>query len=239
MRGLANATPGRGTSILVAAGVVAACAPPVDFGAEQGPEAPASVEIGSRLLAASEAEMALDAFLRLIAEEGVSAPALNGVGAAYYRMGRPGDARRFFRSAVELDPNDAEARNNLGVTLYDEGEYEAALFEFERAFALTSGQDQKVLTNIGMTELALAGRRDHVVVDEAEFDVIQYGQGFYRLERRRPDSAPVPIATPRETTPGTLRSAPPASPTGSPADTPAKPPATKSMQTSTGTEAQS
>lgn len=187
----------------VLAMAVAACAPPVDFSAEAGAEAPASIGIGARLLAVRQSEMALDAFLRVISEQGVTADALNGVGAAYYQMGRPGDARRFFQSAVELDPNNAEARNNLGVSLYDDGEYAAALFEFEQAYALTSGQDRKVATNIGMAEVALDRGREQVSVDEAEFDVIQYGQGFYRLKKRTPERAPAPVPEAPEAAPET------------------------------------
>lgn len=160
---------------------------------------PATISLGARLLEAKQPEMALDAFSRVVAAEGVSVEALVGLGVAYHRMGRPRDAIAMFEAAADLDPNSPEARNNLGVAYYVNGEYAAARSEFERAFALTGGGDPKVRFNLGVAEIALAERADDVVVDEAEFDVIQYGHGFYRLKQRERG----PTASPEQVNSGT------------------------------------
>ena len=128
--------------------------------------------------------MAADLFERMIAERGPEPASLTGLGVANYRTGRLTQAIRLFRAAVRLDPNFAVARNNLGVALYQNGEYVAALSEFERAFAITGGLDPTVRTNVGIAEIAVASRADEVEVDDADFDVIQYGQGFFRLKER-------------------------------------------------------
>jgi len=75
--------------------------------------------VGIRLLAANQHALALDAFNRSITEEGVSANALAGIGVAYHGLGQRKQALKFSQSAVDMDPNSAIARNNLGVLLYD------------------------------------------------------------------------------------------------------------------------
>ena len=189
----------RGAALSLAAVAVAACQQPGPLSQEAGAQAPASFEIGARLIRANQPEMALGAFTRLIAEKGVTAEAMIGVGVAYLRMGRREDAIRSFEQAIEVDPNIPVARNNLGVALYEDGAYAAALSEFERAYALTGGLDPVVRTNIGIAEFAMATRADEVIVDDADFDVIQYGQGVYRLEPRKPDGEAAPKTARTET----------------------------------------
>lgn len=141
--------------------------------------------VGVRLLSANQPEMALDAFNRSVTEEGVSADALTGIGASYLRLGQRSQALQFLEAATALDPNSALARNNLGVALYDEGDYVRALTEFNRAYALTDGLDASIATNVGIAEAALAETGEAIPgVDEVQFDVIQYGHGVYRLEPR-------------------------------------------------------
>lgn len=189
----------RAAGLIAAAAGLLGCAEPGLLAKQQGAAAPASMDIGVRLIRANQPEMAIDAFSRVITRDGVSAEALTGLGVAYHRMGRPGQAERLFKSAVELDPNAPAARNNLGVVLYDDGAYAAAHSEFERAFALTAGRDETVRTNLGIAELTLSLHQDDAAVDEAEFDVIQYGHGVYRLEPRKPDATVAPKTTATET----------------------------------------
>lgn len=189
----------RGAALSLAVCAVAACQQPGPLSGEAGARAPASFEIGARLIRANQPEMALGAFTRLIAEKGMSPEAMVGIGVAYLRMGRRDDAIRSFEQAIEADPNVAVARNNLGVALYEDGAYAAALSEFERAFALTGGLDPVVRTNVGIAEFAMVTKGDEVIVDDADFDVIQYGQGVYRLEPRKPDGEAAPKTARTET----------------------------------------
>lgn len=146
---------------------------------------PPSMELGVRLLNAGEASLALGAFNRALSEDGLNAEALIGIGAAMHKLGRRKEALRVMKSAVDLDPNLALARNNLGVLLYEMGEISAAVFEFERAFALTGGADDRISTNLGIAEFnASMEDTDEIIANDFDFDVIQYGHGVYRLEPR-------------------------------------------------------
>jgi tetratricopeptide (TPR) repeat protein len=53
-------------------------------------------------------------------------------GYATHRLGEEGTSLQWLRRALELDPGHAEARLYLGNLLYDRGEYDAALYHFER-----------------------------------------------------------------------------------------------------------
>ncbi len=61
-----------------------------------------------------------------------SAEAAACVGYAAHRLSAEGDALRWLRHALALDPQHGEARIYLANLLYDRGEYEPALAQFER-----------------------------------------------------------------------------------------------------------
>ena len=62
--------------------------------------------------------------------------ALAGLGVALTQSGRAEDTMRTYRRALELDPQDAAAHNNLGWTLASEGRIAEAVPQFERALQL-------------------------------------------------------------------------------------------------------
>lgn len=151
-------------------------------------------ELGLRLMEAGEPALALKAFNRAIAADGVTAETLSGAAAAYYRIGQAAKAMQLARSAADLAPNLALARNNLGVMLYDSGDHAGALAEFERAFALTSGLDRTIATNLGIAETTVTQRNETVAAEQGDWDVIRFGHGVYRIEPRRPEATPAPAA---------------------------------------------
>ncbi len=55
------------------------------------------------------------------------------------RKGLWNEARFRFQRAVELDPDDAEALNNLGVALEQQGEFARAKEAFEKALKIAPG----------------------------------------------------------------------------------------------------
>ena len=61
-----------------------------------------------------------------------SAEAAACLGYALHRLGDEDDSLRSLRRALELEPGHAEARIYLANLLYDRGEYDAALYHFER-----------------------------------------------------------------------------------------------------------
>lgn len=144
------------------------------------------LELGLRLMRENQPSLALGAFNRALAEE-VTAEALTGVAGAYHALGRPKEAEKLLRAAVARDANFALARNNLGIILYEAGDYAAAEQELRRAFAITGGANPAIATNLAFAEFALAQVPVPVIEDDKAFDVIQYGHGLYRLERSDKD----------------------------------------------------
>lgn len=163
------------------------CAPQAAPGAASA-EPPA--EIGLRLLAANEPDLALRAFNRAIAaasgpEE--RAAAMTGAGVALIRLGRTGEAERLLAAALAFTPDAPIALNALGVARHALGRSEEALAAFRRADALTGGADPSIRANIALAEAAAgdaAGEADPAL-DEFDYDVIQYGHGVWRLAPRR------------------------------------------------------
>ena len=58
------------------------------------------------------------------------------LGVFYLQAGRPTDARREFKAALDANPNDSQALANYGVTLYSLGNLESARQVFARALEL-------------------------------------------------------------------------------------------------------
>jgi tetratricopeptide (TPR) repeat protein len=71
-------------------------------------------------------------FRRVVNAHPNSAEARAGLGYTAHRLGGEADALQTLRSALELDEDHFEARVYLGNVLYDRGEYEAALYHYER-----------------------------------------------------------------------------------------------------------
>lgn len=189
----------RAPAIIVAAALLSACqaaGPAAQSGGAPSPRAdaaglaqpqavaPSEVTIGKRLLSANQPEMALSSFQRSIVDEGVTAEALVGIAVANLQLGRRKTAVKFLHAAIDANPNSAVARNNLGVMLFDEGDYAAAASEFQSAYAITGGTDASIATNLAMAERARENQRENAPIDEGDYVVIQYGHGVYRLEPR-------------------------------------------------------
>ena len=153
----------RGASALVAAALaLAACvggpppeAPPL--GAPRGAAPVPGLTVGHRLMAASQPELALRAFNRAAAEEGLSAEVLTALGSANLALGRLGQAEARLRQAVARDESSVIAWNNLGAALMERGRPAEAAESFRRAYALDDGESDQVRDNL---RLALARMPD-------------------------------------------------------------------------------
>ncbi len=73
----------------------------------------AATELGRRLLEAGNNGQAIEAFQVAIANQEPVAPAFNGLGVAFARLGRFELAQRYFERAAAIAPNDARFQNNL------------------------------------------------------------------------------------------------------------------------------
>ena len=69
----------------------------------------------------------------------------------FLRTNRPDDAVREFRAILELDPNNVDARGNLGVTLYFKGDYANAAPHLRAALKLRPNL-AKIQALLGMSE---------------------------------------------------------------------------------------
>jgi len=80
------------------------------------------LEVGHRLIAAGEYELALRAFTRAAIDQGeTDAEILLGMGTANLGLGRMGQSEEMLRLAIEKEGNWPELWNNLGVVLMERG----------------------------------------------------------------------------------------------------------------------
>lgn len=140
--------------------------------------------VGHRLMEAGEYDLALKAYLRAAAEEGINVDVLSAIGSANLKLDRLGQAEQILRRAVELDPSFVPAQNNLGVVLMERGKIGEARVVFQQAFALDSGQTDSIRENL---KLAIA-RSEKPVYSESEdgpeepkYNLMRRGTGEYVL----------------------------------------------------------
>jgi len=178
---LRTATLNRFLAIAVCS-AVAACGPePIGEttdtlyapGVDRSKDAVDGIEVGNRLMAASEYELALDAFTRAALDQGMTPQILTGLGTANLGLGRLGQSEKLLRQAVIAAPDWPEAWNNLGVVLMEKGEISEAQNIFRKAYALDNGESDSIRDNF---RLALA---------KSEIDDNNDGQNQdYKLVRR-------------------------------------------------------
>ena len=125
-------------------------------------------------MAAGEFELALKAYTRAAAQQGLNVDTLSALGSANLRLGRLGQAEKLLRRATEEAPEFAAAWNNLGVILLEKGDYGEASEVFRRAFATDNGNSDQIRENL---RLALANLSD------PSYDPTQQNQDF-KLVRR-------------------------------------------------------
>lgn len=144
-------------------------------------EAVDGLVVGHRLMAAGQYELALRAYLRAAAEDGINVDVLSALGSANLKLGRLGQAEQLLRQALKLDPNFVPALNNLGVVLMNQGKAGEARRVFENAFALDSGQSEVIRQNLKQA-IAKTEISDYDVPEASSgFSLIRRGNGRYLL----------------------------------------------------------
>lgn len=140
--------------------------------------------VGHRLMEAGEFDLALKAYLRAAAEEGINVDVLSALGSANLKLDRLGQAEQLLRRAVELDPSFVPAQNNLGVVLMERGKLGEARAVFQQAFALDSGQTDSIRENL---KLAIARTEQDVYSEpndgpaEPKYKLMRRGTGEFVL----------------------------------------------------------
>jgi len=106
------------------------------------------LEAGRELLMAERYSEAVSELTMAVSLDPKLTEAHNLLGVAYDKRGFADRAKDSFERAVKLD-EDAETLNNLGFSLYQNGNYRAAIDRLKRAAKLAPN-DERILNNLGL-----------------------------------------------------------------------------------------
>ena len=137
--------------------------------------------VGHRLLEAGEPELALKAYYRAAAQQGINSDVLSAIGSANLALGRLGQAEQVLRRALDEEPTFGPALNNLGVVLMEQGKAPEAKNVFQQAYALDSGNSDAIRENliraIAMSEKSIYADEPEQQKLERSFSLVRRGQG--------------------------------------------------------------
>lgn len=153
-------------------------APGVDLRAETED----GIEVGHRLVAAGEHELALRAFNRAALDQGMNSEILSGLGTANLGLGRLGQAETLLRRAVSEEEPTPEIWNNLGVVLMERGKNAEAMQIFRKAFALSNGQSDAIRDNLRVA-LAKIENPDILVSSDDSYKLVRRGASDYLIRK--------------------------------------------------------
>ena len=137
--------------------------------------------VGHRLMAAGEVDLALKAYHRAAAQQGLNVDTMSAIGSANLNLGRLGQAERWLRRAVAEDPTFPPAWNNLGVVLMERGQVGEASEAFRRAFAADNGNSDEIRENLRLSLADLADADENFAQDVQNFSLIRRGAGDFVL----------------------------------------------------------
>ena len=149
-------------------------------GVDQRAQAQDGIEVGHRLIAAGEYELAIKSFNRAALENGLDIDVLSGLGSANLGLGRLGQAEKLLRDAVKEDGDQPEVWNNLGVVLMERGKTAEAEQIFRRAYALDNGESDAIRDNLRLA-LAKSENSDSVRLDDNDYKLVRRGAGDYLI----------------------------------------------------------
>ena len=149
-------------------------------GVDRKAQAVDGVEVGHRLIAAGEHELALKAFTRAALAQGMNGEIMSGMGSANLGLGRLGQAETLMRRVTkEFEPTPQDW-NNLGVILMERDKTEEAILIFRKAFALDSGKTTQIRDNL---RLALA-KSENTAYDDPQnnnYKLVRRGSSDYLI----------------------------------------------------------
>jgi tetratricopeptide (TPR) repeat protein len=131
--------------------------------------------VGHRLMAAGEFQLALDAYTRAAAQQGLNVDTLSALGSANLRLGRLGQAEGLLRRAVEEAPDFPPAWNNLGVLLMERGEVAEATEVFRRAYATDNGNSDEIRDNLRLALARLESSSYQEINEDINFELVRRG----------------------------------------------------------------
>ena len=139
------------------------------------------LEVGHRLMASGQYELAIDAFNRAVLEEGLTPEILSSLGSANLGLGRLGQAEALLRRAVKEAPEWPAALNNLGIVLLEQRKYAEAEQILRRAYALDNGESDAIRDNLRLA-LANLDNPEHSDATGSEYKLVRQGGGVYRIQ---------------------------------------------------------
>ena len=131
--------------------------------------------VGHRLMKAGEFQLALDAYTRAAAQQGLNVDTLSALGSANLRLGRLGQAERLLRRAVEVAPDFPPAWNNLGVLLMEQGNVAEATEVFRRAYATDNGNSDEIRDNLRLALARLESSSYQEINEDINFELVRRG----------------------------------------------------------------
>jgi len=150
-------------------------------GVDTGAEGVDGLLVGHRLMEAGEYDLALRAYLRGAAEQGMTADVLSALGSANLKLGRLGQAEQLLRRAVEEDQSSVPALNNLGVVLMESGQIGEARRVFQQAFAADSGASDSIRETLKLAIARSEGNLYDETREEPAFSLVRRDRGQYVL----------------------------------------------------------
>ena len=183
---------GRRWAALLVCGLLAGCnslaintgpTGPFAPGVDRSGEAVDGVEVGHRLVAAGEYELAIKSFNRAALDRGgLDAEILSGLGSASLGLGRLGQAEDLYRRATNEPDAWPEIWNNLGVVLMERGKTSEAIQIFQKAFALDDGESTLIRDNLRQA-LAKFDNSDTVPDNNEAYKLVRRGTSDFILRR--------------------------------------------------------
>jgi Tfp pilus assembly protein PilF len=116
------------------------------------------LEAGREALLAGRFNEAIAELSTAVSLDSKLTEAHNLLGVAYDKKGFGDRAKESFEKAVKLE-EDAETLNNLGFSLYQNGNYRAAVDKLKRAAKMAPG-DERILNNLGLALIRLGKIED-------------------------------------------------------------------------------
>jgi Flp pilus assembly protein TadD len=127
---------------------------PAPAPAESNGTAREHFERGRELLDAGQLNEAIAELSRATALDPKMKQAHSLLARAYDRKGLPEQSRKSFERALDDQPDDPQTLNDLGYTLYLNGQYRAAVEKLKRAAKLAP-RDERILNNLALAQCRL------------------------------------------------------------------------------------
>ncbi|WP_233489790.1 tetratricopeptide repeat protein [Jannaschia rubra] len=135
--------------------------------------------VGDRLLAAGEAELALDSYVRAATgPQGLTPDIKAAMASANLSLGRLNQAENLLREVVEVEPRNAAAWNNLGVVLLERGRTGEANRTFKTAFALQPSPE--ILENLRVSDAKMTDS-PYIDATDSAFTLTRRDNGVFDL----------------------------------------------------------